>query len=124
METLRLTLNKKWFDLVKSGEKEEEYREIKPHWIKRFSSQNFTLKDYRSGAAEELILKNPNYWAEKKMKLFDFVEFTNGYSNSSPKITLEFKRIEIRTGISEWGAIRGTKYFVILLGKEVSRQNC
>ena len=31
-----LTLKKQWFDMIVSGEKAEEYREIKPYWEKRF----------------------------------------------------------------------------------------
>ena len=34
-KTLKLTLCRQWFDLIKSGEKKEEYREIKPYWINR-----------------------------------------------------------------------------------------
>ena len=34
MKYLQLTLKKKWFDLILSGEKKEEYREIKPYWEK------------------------------------------------------------------------------------------
>lgn len=36
MKILHLTLKKKWFDMIASGEKKEEYREIKPYWEKRF----------------------------------------------------------------------------------------
>lgn len=35
MKTLTLSLKKKWFDMIASGEKTEEYREIKPYWEKR-----------------------------------------------------------------------------------------
>lgn len=34
-KTLTLSLKKKWFDMIASGEKTEEYREIKPYWEKR-----------------------------------------------------------------------------------------
>lgn len=30
--TLRLTLKKKWFDMIQSGEKKEEYRTLKDYW--------------------------------------------------------------------------------------------
>ena len=36
MEELRLPLKKKWFDMIKSGEKKAEYREIKKYWLDRF----------------------------------------------------------------------------------------
>jgi hypothetical protein len=37
---LKLTLNKKWFDMILSREKKEEYREVKWHWIKRLTNQD------------------------------------------------------------------------------------
>lgn len=36
METLQLSLKKQWFDLTKSGVKNEDYREINEYWVKRF----------------------------------------------------------------------------------------
>ena len=35
-EYLILPIKKKWFDMILSGEKKEEYREIKSYWEKRF----------------------------------------------------------------------------------------
>lgn len=32
-----LPIKKKWFDMILSGEKKEEYREIKPYYESRFS---------------------------------------------------------------------------------------
>ena len=33
-KTLYLTLKKQWFDMINDGIKTEEYREIKPYWVK------------------------------------------------------------------------------------------
>ena len=33
---LTLPIKKKWFDMIVSGEKKEEYREIKPYYDSRF----------------------------------------------------------------------------------------
>lgn len=33
---LILPIKKKWFDMIKSGQKKEEYREIKPYYDSRF----------------------------------------------------------------------------------------
>ena len=33
MKTLALSLKKQWFDMIKSGEKKEEYREFNEFWI-------------------------------------------------------------------------------------------
>ena len=35
MKTLHLNLKAKWYDMIESGIKKEEYREIKPFWEKR-----------------------------------------------------------------------------------------
>lgn len=35
MKTLTLSLKKKWYDMIASGEKKEEYREITEYWNKR-----------------------------------------------------------------------------------------
>ena len=66
---LHLTLKKKWFDLIKSGEKKVEYREIKPYWFKRLFE--------KSG----------------EFKQFDYIIFTNGYRKDSPKMKVEIKNI-------------------------------
>lgn len=34
-DTLHLVLKGKWYDMIESGEKTEEYRETKDYWIKR-----------------------------------------------------------------------------------------
>lgn len=34
-KVLKLTINKEWFSRILSGEKTEEYREIKPYWVAR-----------------------------------------------------------------------------------------
>lgn len=40
MKTLNLVLTGKWYDMIASGEKTEEYREIKPYWEKRLLDYN------------------------------------------------------------------------------------
>lgn len=39
-----LPIKKKWFDMIKSGEKREEYREIKPYYTARFLNACFLKK--------------------------------------------------------------------------------
>ena len=93
--TLYLTLNKKWFDMIKSGEKKEEYRERKDYWFNRF---------YHS--------MNPDGTSCK----YDRLVFTLGYPKADDaKRSLEFKNPKIRLdyGQPEWGAEPGKKYFVI-----------
>lgn len=37
-KVLPLTVSKQWFDMIAAGKKTEEYREIKPYWIKRLTT--------------------------------------------------------------------------------------
>lgn len=89
MRVLELTIKKKWFDMIASGEKKEEYREIKKHWISRLCE----TKNMLDGCKE---------WFA--------VRFTNGYSKSSPTILLECYGVDFGYGKKEWGAIEGREY--------------
>jgi len=41
MRTLQIAVRKKWFDLIKSGEKTEEYRETTEYWKKRLEGKDY-----------------------------------------------------------------------------------
>ena len=98
---LVLTLKKKWFDMIASGEKREEYREIKSYWEKR-------LSDWMSNG---YFLKH---------KDFDIVRFKNGYAKDAPTMDVECLRIIRGVGAPEWGAVELKYYYVIELGKIIS----
>ena len=108
MKTLTLSLKKKWFDMIRSGEKVEEYRECKNYWIYRFSKLCGYF-EYRFGEnGIEMILAD-------RLKC-DKLVFTLGYPKAGDTSRrLEFKnpKIRIDTGKPEWGAEPGKKYFVI-----------
>jgi len=91
---LHLTLMKKWFDLISSGDKKIEYGEIKPYWTKRLFNENGEPIKY------------------------DFVFFKNGYSKDCPKLKVEFKGVKemiLREDLNKWK--KGMKIYGILLGK-------
>ena len=88
MTILHLTLKRKWFDMIASGEKREEYREIKPYWIKRLSG-----------------------------KRYDAIRFRNGYSPDSPTMLVELKGVYRSLGIVEWGAPEGEPVYMLSLGE-------
>ena len=94
MKILHLPIKKKWFDMIRSGEKKEEYREIKDYWENRFFVNN-----------------------DPVFKQFDIVRFKNGYQKNAPVMDVEFNGFEIREGNPEWGAVKGEEYFVIKLGE-------
>ena len=46
---LHLTLKRKWFDMIASGKKTEEYRECKSYWIKRLRGRVYGEIHFRNG---------------------------------------------------------------------------
>lgn len=126
MRTLHLTLKKKWFDVILSGEKKEEYRDIKMYWGKRllcdigrtcqFFDENFKPK-FNTFYGRSVP---PQYY---KTFLYDSVTFKNGYSKNAPEIVIELKGITIGLGLLSWGAKKDTEYFIIQLGKILSTKN-
>jgi ASC-1-like (ASCH) protein len=95
VKILHLTLKKKYFDLIASGEKKEEYREYTPYWFSRL---------YDS--------------AVQTYKKFDIICFKNGYKKKSPTIFIECKGITSKSGelIDSDYVDENSYYFVIYLG--------
>ena len=87
MKTLNLTLKKKWFDMILSGTKKEEYREIKPYWSKRFEG-----------------------------KSYDVIVFRNGYQKDSPSFSVKLLGIDVGYGKPEWGA-NDQMVYILKLGE-------
>lgn len=85
---LVLPIKKKWFDMILSGEKKEEYREIKKYYGTRFGKLG--VGEHQS---HEIL-------------------FRNGYSKDSPTIKCRCY-IDIGYGLPEWGAVSGNVYFVL-----------
>lgn len=89
---LTLPIKKKWFDMILSGEKKEDYREIKPYYDSRFTKGNF--------------------WIDEFIGIYATIRFRNGYNLTSPTIEC---RVEIQKGCGkpEWGAEPGKLYYVL-----------
>ena len=88
--------------MIASGEKKEEYREIKPYYTRRFS------------------------WMEDEkcptIQITTDVRFRNGYSKTSPIIECHVC-IKKGYGKEEWGAEKNKLYYVLEITKiwEVKR---
>lgn len=88
---LTLPIKKKWFDMIKSGEKKEGYREIKPYYDKRLERKVNFCKATNNGY---------------------YILLRNGYSKNSP--TLKVSCIVTKGyGKPEWGAELGKEYYVL-----------
>jgi len=125
MKTLHLNLKRKWFEMILSGEKTEEYRLIKKHWIRqliknKFSSENYVFEQ----DIIDLIVENKEHYCKNRIKEFSTITFSNGYNKDSPQFEIEFKGIEIKEGNPNWGAEKGVKYFSLKLGEILNDVNC
>lgn len=98
IKVLELTLKKKWFDMIVSGEKKEEYREGKQYWIARL------CKKVEDESHAVFVIRK-----------FSHVRFR--YSKKSPTHIRKVKDIIIGAGKKEWGADESENYFVIKLGE-------
>ena len=131
MKTLDLVLKKKWYDMIDSGVKTEEYREIKPFWANRLLYHSpLGEKAYWQSVLEKaraLVKEHPNCYNLQNLLIknmgtrgYEIVTFHLGYAKDRPSMTFELDKIEIGEGRSEWGAEAGEMYFVIKLGKRLS----
>ena len=114
MSVLHLTLKKKWFDMIASGEKKEEYREIKPYWEKRFSP---VYTDFSYLNSPKSTIYN-TFYIRRDLggSIFRVVEFRNGYSKNAPKIRLECLDIQTGKAKPEWSDNWQGDVFIIKLG--------
>ena len=111
---LTLPIKKPWFDMILSGEKKEEYREIKPYYTKRFQK---ILAPY--------YLDNNNFWDRQWMEecsagwfstdTFQVV-FRNGYSSDSPSFVATVA-LSVGCGKEKWGAEPGALYYVLTVNE-------
>lgn len=118
IQILHLPIKKKWFDMIASGEKTEEYREIKPHWISRLmlktGTANLPMISFVARSHSQRKLKQSHSVLE--FKKYDQVCLRNGYNKNSPTLYKYVKDISIGQGRPEWGAEPGILYFIIHLG--------
>ena len=56
MKILDLVLKKEWFDMIKNGNKREEYREIKPYWTKRLIDKDGNFKKVLHTLNSEMVI--------------------------------------------------------------------
>ena len=94
-----------------SGKKPEEYREIKPYWIKR-------LCDSHPGVIGGDFMDEHKTVAYT-FKSFDQIFCRHGYNPSNRTWIRKWEGVKIDTGNPEWGAEPGKKYFVIKLGERL-----
>lgn len=116
-KVLELPLEGKWYDMIESGAKKEEYRALKPYWVKRI----FGCKRCRSKGkfpVEPVCLHciflgsaYRNNW------LYNRVRFRFGYTKRT--MTYKIKFISVGRGKPEWGADTENKVIIIEIGERI-----
>lgn len=104
IKILHLNLKRKWYEMISSGEKKEEYREIKTYWTKRFLANFDSIGHGRF---------------EPEFKEFNVIAFKNGYGKNAPTLFVEFKGIKIDEAKPEWSNNWAGDVFVIKLGNAI-----
>ena len=117
-DILHLPLKGKWYQLIKSGAKPEEYRDTTPYWMKRICGCPATrCKDTKPKTCEGCtVLEN----ARMIPKRFSAVHFTLGYpkkDDTERNLLVRIIKVTIGYGNQAWGAEPGKEYIIIHLDK-------
>lgn len=103
---LTLPIKREWLEMIRSGQKKEEYRQLSPYYAARF----------KRFLGWELIPAS-QYQVERVLRARGSVPFKDiilraGYSVFAPA-TMVSGYITISTGRPEWGAVEGEEYYVL-----------
>lgn len=102
---LILPIKRKWLEMIRSGEKKEEYREIKPYYTSRVRNliTYMPMKD-------EFVVEVVKAYGARGVP-FENVVLRGGYDLLSPAIRTS-GTITIGEGKPEWGAEPGKTYYI------------
>lgn len=108
---LTLPIKKKWFDMILSGEKKEEYREIKPYYDSRFIKKDIDYDPELNMMVEQ-----------EKIRQHRLIWLKNGYRKDSPKILCQCY-VFVGYGKKEWGATPENLYYVLRIDRILEVKN-
>ena len=95
MKALHLVLKHKWYDMIDSGIKTEEYRERTPYWEKRL------VQAYLNGR-------------------IDCVTFHRGYTKTT--MTFRIEDLDVDYGRTYFGAPKDVVVNIIMLGERIRKR--
>ena len=106
MIILNLVLKRQWFNMYDSGEKTEEYRDIKEHWTRifvNFQDRYFIkIKDVLYSPGEVTIC------------------FLDGYTRDRRKLYKRCTGLKKGIGRKEWGA-SGEMQYILSVGEDENK---
>lgn len=109
MKVLYLSLKTRWFYMIKSGIKKEEYRENNHYWAFRLFH---CISEERKSACKAAAAKNPARDTCATCPLavaqdFDVIEFSLGYPTKNDverRFRVHYEGITLGRGNEKWGA--------------------
>ena len=109
---LDLSLTYHWYDMIASGQKKEEYREIKPFYRSRMllcKQKTFCIPYHCDETCAFL-----------QFRKYDYVRFHRGQAGRETML-VRCDGISIGKGKPEWGAHPADDVFIIKLGKIIMK---
>lgn len=73
--TLKIVIKAEWFDLIASGKKKIEYRDVTPFWTSRLYDQN------------------------NKKRIYERIEFINGYNKDARRMVTKYEGFSKKGGV-------------------------
>lgn len=96
---LEVTIKREWFDMILSGKKKEEYREIKPYWTKRL------------------------FYPDGNPVQYSAIRFRNGYDADSPTVLVWYEGVDMGKPNPDWCEPGWNHVYRLKLGEVISAEN-
>ena len=120
MNKLFLPLEAKWYEMIERGEKTEEYREIKPYWIRRLCYCWNDLKFiYCVEEGQEACQRCFDGAGNDAYMCYPYDAVTFAYGYTKRQMTFRVESICYGMGKTEWGAPKDKEVFIIKLGERI-----
>ena len=122
-KTLHLVLKRKWWDMIASGEKMEEYRDVCHYWATRLLDEQYRWYTMNTDYPKDFlgwIREHLEHREDIQFRPFKKVCFHLGYTNNT--MTFKITSMNVMCGEAcrqDWGAEPNKYYFVIKLGERV-----
>jgi len=115
-KVLLLILKEPWYSTQESGEKLEEYKNLKEWMIIRLFNVPQLMKDQnvcRNTAISYIvysIIENDFSLISQYQKEYDVIKFQHAYDKTAPFFITKYNGWKYKRGSSKWGAELGKKY--------------
>lgn len=110
-----LPIKNKWYEMILSGHKKEEYREIKPYYEARLQNLFGAILIEPTSIFQQSkyeLLQGKEVPEEIRKEPVQDIIFRNGYSKNSPSFKARCS-LSVGTGKTEWGAEEGKQYYIL-----------